>query len=255
MSNGERPFRIALTSDLHYDCNTGFSGQIETGVLKRILESMFNDLKKENFDIIVLAGDIISHTQHQWKPILKLIREYFPDDTILAVMGNHDYWQEKIELSIKQTIEHQRRMLNEYNIIYLSDMPYVDDGITVYGFDGWYGSTHPPSNDQYHMPKFADKMDVNTFLFERSEELLNNIPDKSTDDPEYKVVIVTHFELNDESMGGPFQWLDIIRDKADLLLVGHSHRSCDKILSGYGGLRMVNCGSDYYYPRYKIVEV
>jgi len=81
--------KILYTSDLHY----GFNDKT-----RDILIEFFKKVKDESPDIIILAGDIISHEQRQFPKILKLIRESNPDIPILAVRGNHDFWYSKKDL-------------------------------------------------------------------------------------------------------------------------------------------------------------
>ena len=57
--------KIALSSDLHYGC----TGNSANKILK-----MFNRIKDDNVDALILAGDLASHTQYPYKRCLSLER-------------------------------------------------------------------------------------------------------------------------------------------------------------------------------------
>ena len=85
--------KILLTGDLHY----GFSKKTT-----KILQEFFCHLSTLDFDVMVIAGDIISCRQREMSKCFELIRYYIPDVPILAVMGNHDCLDDKTEAYTKE---------------------------------------------------------------------------------------------------------------------------------------------------------
>lgn len=72
--------KVALHSDLHLECN------------HRLPENFLED---KDFDVLVLAGDITSHTQYMR---LADIREACPrDKLIIYIPGNHEHYRGSLE--------------------------------------------------------------------------------------------------------------------------------------------------------------
>lgn len=232
--------KICLLSDLHY----GFDSKTHI-----IISDFFNRMKAKKPDILLIAGDIISHMQCQWRGILKILRTYFPEIPILIVKGNHDYWDGDYSFGrFCDLAEFHRRMFHDYNVTYLETEHYETDELVIYGFDGWYGSTEPPSNDTSYIGEVINGTPMHRYMWYKGWIALNNIPFKT----KKKTIIVSHFELNTHSMGGDIALLPDIKSKADIFCVGHSHQ---EVNTTDGELQIYNCGSDYNKPNYILFEV
>lgn len=236
--------RLCVTSDLHY----GFT--IDT---RPILWEFFEEIRDENppVDVLIIAGDIISHQQKQWAKAWRMIRSIIPNLTVLIVRGNHDYWDDKLNnWTYHRIMFDQRKVMQEHGIIYLEECPFLGDDITVFGFDGWYGMGAPPSNDLFHLPKKIQDVPTHDFFYHKAVKSLANIPDKKDDGAVQ--IVVTHFHPSDSPMGGPTDWWPLLKMKADILVFGHNHiQSMDE----EDGVKIINPGSDYNDPRYILLEI
>jgi len=230
--------KFLLLGDIHYRFNNNSS----------IIESFIETLPME-IDVVLNTGDTISHDQSQWDGILNAMRRHFPDIPILTVLGNHDYWSDR-QMTFLQLQLNRRRLFRKYNINYLEDSPVIIDGIAIFGFDGWYWSADPPSNDDQYIYRKINDAPFNGYFLSKAEYQLSYILKKI---PRYKkTVIVTHFDPNDEQMGASSLWLEKIKEKAQGELVfccGHTHRQKDEI---HGNLRILNAGGDYNIPAYSM---
>jgi len=229
---------ILLTGDFHY----GFDEYTHD-----VLDSFLTDISFEPFDIMIIAGDVISHLQSQWPDILGMIRRYI-NQPILIVLGNHDYWDKKRHWDFFRIRSKQLKLFKDYNIHYLeNDGPYETDDLIIYGFDGWYGSGFPPSADCYHISKRIEGVQFNDWFYYKARNKLDSIPEKGNK----RQIVVTHFEPNDQPMGASTQWLDTLKDKCDVLCTGHTHRKNDFM---HNNMRVLNAGSEYNDPRLMIFK-
>jgi len=225
--------KIFLTGDLHY----GFSYKTHD-----ILQKFYEKIEQNNPDYFIICGDIISHKQTQWEPSLKQLRKNF-DCPILVVLGNHDLWQHKHKT---ETLwELKRKILTkfkEYDITYLPHEPIINEDFKIYGFDGWYGKTDPPSRDLEYMPHMVEGINTHEYLRKKSGiEQMGMIPEKT----EVQQIVVTHFDYTGHPMSAEIKWLDILNKKCDVLCVGHSHKQrFDNIMD----MQIINSGSDYDKP-------
>jgi predicted phosphodiesterase len=238
--------KILQMADLHY----GFGGLDHS---REIFNDFFSSLQEEkDIDAVILPGDIISHSQSQWDGILSMIRGTFPTQPILIVMGNHDYWSDPSldgKLPFHQMELNRAKALRKFKIIYLEHHDFVINDIHIFGFDGWYGTAAPPSNDYNYIPKYINMVPFNDWFFDRATKrvaeivkMVNNVK---------KTVVVTHFEPNDESMGAPADWLDQIKrvNRGNMVFCcGHTHRR--KCYQENNTFRFINSGGDYNQPDY-----
>lgn len=225
--------KIILTSDLH----SGFSYRTHD-----ILDKFYASVQKENADYLVIAGDIISHSQSQWDPTLVQLRDHF-DIPILVVLGNHDVWQDGHNKSLWSTRKKIFDKFEKYDITYLPDNPVVEDDFRIYGFDGWYKSSNPPSKDKYYLSTLTEGINTHDYIRKRwGKDQLSIIPKKDRHQ-----IVVTHFDFTDHPMSADSGWLNEINTKADVLCVGHSHiQRFDEIMD----MQIINTGSDYDDPKY-----
>jgi Icc-related predicted phosphoesterase len=101
--------RIRILSDLHVDFETATLPQVEA-------------------DVTVLAGDI-----RPGKSALKWIRSNFPDQPIVYVLGNHEFYG----CTIPKLIDDFRRMCADSNIHILENEFLAIDGVRFLGCTLW----------------------------------------------------------------------------------------------------------------------
>lgn len=174
------------------------------------------------------------------------------------------------KISYEQMKITQREWFEELNIHYLQDgsFSFKDEAI-FYGYDGWYKHLPPPSNDKHWMPPVAKMCPIDQYLNFRANRTLDSIlesaEDLKTTMPHLKTICATHHSLTPyrggaDTMNGDFRHLDFLCKDFDLVLNGHSHQEVDQVHEYLGGndvstCRVVNVGSDYDKPKYRIIEV
>ena len=143
--------KIVHLSDLHAGASAN---------TVKIHKKFFADHAQEinDSDVMVLAGDSISTSQHQFKTLFRTIRELCPDIVILCVNGNHDYWGQaknpRWTPTLEDILEEQEGYFQEFKIHHLQRHGSVDfpnHGIKFWGFDGWYHHANPETNDSKWM--------------------------------------------------------------------------------------------------------
>jgi predicted phosphodiesterase len=253
--------KILLLTDTHsgYNKNT-------YNTLNRFFDKV---VSKYEFDIVVHCGDWISNSQNQWKSIFKLIRKHIPNKVILGVKGNHDYWHNEsyVKLNgklnrlnnIEDRIKYQKEVWKEYNIQYLEDKPYILKDIEIYGFDGWYNNSNPPTNDYKYIPQFVDGKMSSFWFNHKNYKKLEHILNK--DNPDNKIkILVTHFgcfsnelysEGLSEDMNGP-NYFKFLKDHFNYILYGHTHKR-HKII--HDNVEIFNTGSHYNKPKCMIIDI
>lgn len=172
--------------------------------------------------------------------------------------------------SYEQMKSQQREWFEELNVHYLQDSEFIyKDEVVFYGYDGWYRDLNPPSNDKYWMPPFAKMCPINQYLNYRATKTLDAILMSAEGmkrlKPNLKFVCATHHSLTPyrggaDTMNGDPRHLDFLSENFDLVLNGHSHQEVDQIHEYVFGntvhsCRVVNAGSDYDKPKYKIIEI
>lgn len=250
--------RIALISDTHL-------GITKAGVLKVLLEQ----LKQEQFDILVHAGDYSGNASGAGavKGTVLLMRHVFGSDKpIISTIGNHDFWSGR-QCRLNQYVKNYQKVVNifkEANVHFIDeDGPYTHPTfpeITFMGCSGWYSSPNPPTNDRAFLPQGLEG-DTRASLLKRSERILEHQADqlRASWESWRRLVFLSHFpvvNVGDDYKGSfeSFSWNPSIsrwlQDEFECkyFLEGHSHTRRNGPLS-------YNCGSDYMNPKYLIVEV
>jgi len=247
---------IAVTSDLHFG-----HGDKTVKYLNKFLENVFC----ENPDIIIIAGDLISNKQPQMPKLFKILREWFISTPILVVLGNHDFYDYFSKsrarfhrrLAYGEMRNDHRKYFKKFNIHYLSDNPFVKDGVAIFGFDGYYKKIPPDTNDPINMPTTARDVPIHTYLNWKAHKKLDKILLDVEEYKEHKKICVTHFPPYSKQpsyafMAGNFSYLDFIVEKFGHLIVGHSHQREDWT---YRNCRIINPGSDYDKPKYTLISL
>lgn len=259
--------KICLTSDTHI------------GLTKpETLRKMFKKMATEEFDVLIHAGDYCGglYGGKSVKTTVKMIRKEMPDVPFLSVIGNHDYWYAgRRGKNVYGGLTYQRPSLSQFNRNYESivntfkeydvhfldeDGPYSYLDVIIAGVSGWYNHPHPPTNDEGYLPfgieghtnRWMEKRARNK-LFEQLEALDASV------EPHHTVAFVSHFpvvNVGDDHKGSfhIFCWDENIAQemqfsyKCKHFFCGHAHRY-------HNGPLRYESGSDYYNPKYLIVEI
>jgi len=234
--------KFLLLADLH----SGFG--INTN---NIIWMCLQRAKKNNVDCVIVAGDLISHDQNQWEPILKMLRDEFPSIPILFVMGNHDFWSDRTQTFLQIEVRRQQ-LFKKYNIHNLEECDYKINNINIMGYGGWYWLDFPPSNDCNFIHKTIEGIPFNDYLFAKARKSVDRIVNSIKKSK--KTIVVSHFLTNDESMGTLSEFKDRIIDANNgklMLVYGHIHREIIEHKKDYD---MYVIGADYNKPQYLIVD-
>lgn len=217
-----------------------------------IVDKFINELPE--CEILAIAGDLTQGVE-QMEPFLKMLRLTLPDTDIAVVMGNHDFWDSGVTTgAFFDALVYIQKLFKDYDIYDLNDACMVLDDIIMYGFNGWYCATDPPTNDRFYMPPKIENVPMNDYMYHRAVESVGMIIDsvRELDDAEKKTkIIMTHFNLDDTELGGGSMWLQSLSDEFDILLEGHTHRELE---TSDCGIKRYNAGSDYGFPKYKLVK-
>jgi predicted phosphodiesterase len=261
--------RILQISDTHYGFNEYNVEMLSKGL------SQFTD---DDFDVVIHCGDWISHDPSQFKPFLELLRSVFKTTPICGVLGNHDLWGSDINISHEVIYN----IFNSYNIQLLScgKLELEKFNTVIYGFDGWYGSDDPSSNDSRKIKKFKDfgkkvnyqnsneysnsrinVMAAHMYLRNMNYKQLSGIV-KNLDKNKRNLIVTHHnpiiFDHSYMDLAGDSRLLKPIINNFELCFFGHTHKYCDIIEHNEHFTkfcRLINCGSDYTKFTYKIIEL
>lgn len=229
--------KCVLISDTHYS-------ELSTPGNLRVLQ----ELEMDPPEVLFHAGDWISTCQSELEQILSLYDVYLPNTRIIAVRGNHDFWDGQFKYpTLDELLDSHVRLFAQYGVELLQgNWIELAPGISVGGFDGWYGDPFPPTNDVYYMPRDTE---VHDRFARRAGTQLHRL----LDNPPAGIRIgLTHFPAFSESP----RYLNLcantnyhapLVENLDFLLLGHSHQRVDQF---EGRCRILNAGSDYGKPRY-----
>lgn len=246
--------KIALTSDIHY----GHSKKTANIVNKFCIK-----LKKENPDIIVLAGDLASIAQYQYKKCLETFRDHFPDTPLLVVRGNHDMWdgehkedKDSNNRSLSEIYRYQNKVHTIYNIDHLNE-PFKIGAVTFFGFDGWYHKPDPGTNDEFWMPRDHQGCPTMVYLSGNSFKDFDRVLEQYESQKNGTNILVSHFPSILEppckhEMNASPGFVPEIASRFDYCMNGHTHQYLDNTVDG---CRFLNSGSHYDDPRYIIITV
>ena len=263
--------KILLISDSH----RGFS-QSTAAIHERWYREV---LSKLDYDLLVLAGDLGSSNRRHLEAALRFFRRVAGGRPVAAVLGNHDFWDSGTR-NLLHLRDLQRQWMRQNEIVYLEDSPLRLGDSLIVGWDGWYGMLPESSNDPKWMPPFvpavndygrtpgatdpgpAWMMGLDEWMRKKEKAALARVISqidaaKKSDSPPKHIVAVTHFpcvpHLTDHTYSANPVHFQFIAGRADILLMGHSHRRVDGITAD--GVRLYNCGSDYESPRYLVIEL
>jgi predicted MPP superfamily phosphohydrolase len=181
-------YKIVQISDLHLG---NFSES------QKRVAPLFDRIGKENADIIVFTGDMVNNFASESKGWEPCFRQLSGKDSMLAILGNHDYgiyyrWD---DTNLQEANQHEiLKAIRQFGFNLLLNESVViqrgNDKIAFVGVENW---GHPP------MPQHAD--------LEAATKLIKDIPVK---------ILLSH---------DPDFWEDFIAGKEDFILTlsGHTH--------------------------------
>lgn len=251
--------KLVLTSDLHYGADKHTHNKIE---------NMFIEIMdEENPDAIILAGDIASSQQAEFEKCLSLIRDTVGDTVpLLLVRGNHDFWDASSPSdpkggtrSLAMIFEEHRKLFAKLNIHHLEDGPYKVEDTIICGWDGWYSASYPATQDPKYVP-MSHNGDSMAYLSKRAFDKFSDCLVDDLSSFKNKIVVTHH---NPYQFGKAYMYVDPALVSAnpslleeaklhfDIMCAGHTHAEKDDVEDG---LRILNCGSDYGDPKYKVFK-
>lgn len=253
--------QVYLTSDLH----RGFS-KCTVKIHRKFFERMAEDYAAQpDVAALVLAGDLISHRQKQLPGLFRQIRDCLPHLPVLLVWGNHDFWdKEYFKKDYEQLLEWRKEHCQQFSMVDLNDAPVTLQGVTFYGFTGWYQDPHVCTNDSLYMVREGEPKPA-PLMYWLSKKIYNDfhlVLDQRELQTGGKSVLVTHFppELKEMAFarwgdyGAPKHFFEPMAERFDAVLYGHTHLAWNGPVGSRKAV-FVNSGSDYDAPRFVRVTV
>lgn len=249
---------LILTSDTHY----GMDGKSHSKH-ERFWRKVRDSIEKNDVKALIWAGDIACTTQRQVRRSIEQMRDHIKIP-VAFVRGNHDWWD---DLDRKDKHAGERRpyavlsrehleLFGKHRISHLEDGPLVIEDVVICGWDGWYGNSNPPSNDADRIFRDVEGCPAHVFMSNRAWRKFDEV--MSTDIDKYRAAVaVTHFapyvtDRKWEMMCANLKFYDMIKEKFDVFCCGHNHQAKDRVEDG---CRVLNSGSDYNKPQFKLFEV
>ena len=188
--------KIGIIADIHY----------YEKYRQKILDSLLNQIKEEQPNYFVVAGDILDRANNKYDRLLNFLNDISKICPVIMILGNHDtYRRVKGKVVEDKCTNFINDISNNKNIYLLEDNNYLDNNINFYGF-------HFPSFHYY-----KDKERYGSFI-----KYLGNIHPK-LDDKNYNIVLF-HSPIN------IYKYIERNPDsnlaKADLIISGHMHNGC-----------------------------
>lgn len=191
-----KEIKIALLSDIHYYPKYN----------KRILNKLYNQIKKATPDFICIAGDILDDAKYEdLESLIEWLNKISKISETIIVKGNHD---EKTRFNhewkyLNNSIL-EDRLKNNHQIHILNNETFTKKNITFYGIKLSY---------KYYEKDYES---YNSFTQEINENIYLN-------DNNYNICLI-HSPINiyDFIHNNPESNLN----KIDLILSGHMHNSC-----------------------------
>jgi predicted phosphodiesterase len=244
---------IGLTSDVHLEDTEGSIGR---------LRSALEDLGQ--VDTLVLAGDYawLMDPVPAVSNVCALARRAHPSATILAVLGNHDFWLSGKNRSLDDMwiqLNEIRSLFRSHGVCFLDESPPVDvtdangETVTFFGHTGWYHED-PNTNDAKHMARDAPN-GIHYLMRWRALNAFLDSFDRLPSENQNPTVCVTHLPITaDNKTLRNLNWDYKLGDHCasrgvKVFLEGHTHqyhygtRTCEHRAIKF------NCGSDYGKPR------
>jgi predicted phosphodiesterase len=241
--------KICFTTDTHYG-NSPYKPYL--------LESMYKDIKERKPDILVNAGDLgmsqLSQIEASFIQMRKILGKKIP---ILINRGNHDFWNRDGKKEYDFVVGQQKKYFKKYKIHHLSHIPYIFNNIKFLGWDGWYNNTNPPSKDAWFMAHDYNGELIHSYLNKKAYSDFLLVLDELKKNANTKVVVSTHFTLIPNAGWEDFcahqgMYDELLKYQCDIIHFGHSHQVVYKEVNN---TKVINIGSDYDTPKFKIMEI
>jgi predicted MPP superfamily phosphohydrolase len=245
--------KILLLNDTH--CGFGHN-------TSNIHRKFFQRISKEEFDVVVHAGDMAITRQSQVEASFKSLRKLAGDRPVLVVRGNHDYWQDDRDddwLDFYALLEQQRKWASEYNVTLLDEgNTYETDKVLIGGFPTWYKDSKPSTNDYRWMDNLTpDGLFMGEYLQGLEHSRLKELSTKLENSLGKARVVVSHMPIfgddRDQRFTSSFANQFALKGNCEYYLCGHSHRKHEGEL--YFWAKTYQTGSDYDKPKHLVVEV
>lgn len=182
--------KIGFISDIHIDVNKDYN----------IIDEMSEHIKKENVDVVVIAGDISENAETTIESMQKL--ENLSGISVYYVPGNHDLWSN--DLSTLPTNVIYNKYKNDERC--LVDNPVLLKGekeiFALIGDIGWYDYSF--GDDQFRLSDF-EKMNYQKRTFNdavknswtvdnkgRSDYFLHKLENQMKNHQDLPMIMVTH---------------------------------------------------------------
>jgi predicted phosphodiesterase len=245
--------RILLLNDTH----RGFSHNTD-----KVHRKFFKALEKLDFDVVVHAGDMTANKQKGVKKTFETLRAFAGHRPVLAVRGNHDYWQDNERfgwLNFFQILEEHKKWATASGIVLLDEKEiHETESVLIAGYSSWYRDVPPKTNDHKWMDTLTpDGQLVGSFLQKKEHQDLVVLQSILLENKDKTRVVVAHMpcfgEAGDQAYTSNFSNQMALENNCEFYLCGHSHKRHDGI--ELFGAKIYQSGSDYDKPNYSLIEV
>lgn len=264
--------RVFYVTDIHLDSKISkiYGKHANDNEIESVIETAVNNIVADynsapsKHKIMLIGGDV-SHVCQRTKIFYQKLTECIPGKNIMAILGNHEYWDEKTRESnpdnIELTSEFYEKMFNELYISFANNMLFTykngrryfvrdnelmdaspeeirtfieDSPLTILGGTGFSGrnETYNCTSGMYRNAIRSRQKEKE--LSTKFESLYNKIL-KAV--PNSRILIFTHMPMRD--------WTDKAPNPKWIYVNGHTHRNyldlsdCSHVYSdnqiGYGG--------------------
>ena len=284
-----RDTKIFYVTDIHLDSKISdiYGYSVSDKDAEFMIELSVENIVKEytsahqNHSILIIGGDV-SHDCHRIEMFYRKLTESIPGREIVAILGNHEYWDERTRKShpdnLNLTSEFYEKMFNRLYISFIDNMLYTykgdrryfvrgkellnasldeiqkfveDSPLTILGGTGFSGH-----NEKYNctcgMYRNAIRSREQEKALSNDFELIYNKVLKAV--PNSRILILTHMPIND--------WTDKNLNPNWIYVNGHTHRNYLDVSDeaqvysdnqiGYGGV--VHLKSFYMSREHNIFE-
>ncbi|MEK2647390.1 metallophosphoesterase [Bdellovibrio sp. BCCA] len=259
--------KIILLNDQHYGC----SGTRSVKIHEQFISLLADKIVFHGVELILVAGDTGTTKQDDLEKFFKLLRSKV-SIPVLIVFGNHCYWDENPPHPLKAPrTYHQLRELHdelcrEFDLHYLENGPFKLRNIQFSGYDGWYRSINPVTNDvdsptHAYMRRTIEGVPTHLYLNARAHKECERVLNEAS--PVMVNVCVSHFDSTTteqlshgldgyDPRRGDNRHLQALSELYDFIFYGHTHRAIDE---KFGKARILSSGSDYLHPVGLVVNI